>query len=195
VFSQLREKVGEPCKSFPADSLVFLDGRNMRLFISLYVATIILLFSVSSGLHAGQVNMVAPSFRLNDLSGQPVSLENMRGKVVLLDFWATWCLSCREELTELDGLYHKYRNSGFVVIGISVDTSAERVAAFINKRPVGFPVVTDTKGETAEAYRFSGLPAAFLIDRDGVIVRRYRGSGKEMISRYETDITDLLKGQ
>jgi len=165
----------------------------MRLFISVYVATMILLFSVSSGLHAGQANQVAPSFRLNDLSGQPVSLENMRGKVVLLNFWATWCLSCREELPEFDRLYHKYRDSGFVMIGISVDASADRLAAFMKKRPVGFPVIIDAQGSVAEAYRFSGLPAGFLIGRDGVIVRTYRGSGKDLISMYETDIAELLK--
>lgn len=135
----------------------------------------------------------APSFRLLDTKGAVLALEDFSGKVILLNFWATWCTSCREELAELDRLYRQYRDNGFTVIGISVDTSAERVAAFLNTRPVGFPVVTDTRGAVAEAYRFSGLPAAFLIGRDGVIVRRYRGSGKELISRYEREIEDLLK--
>ncbi|NTW58503.1 MAG: TlpA family protein disulfide reductase [Nitrospirae bacterium] len=135
----------------------------------------------------------APAFQLADTNGAIVTLDSLLGKVVLLNFWATWCLPCREELPEFDRLYQKYRDSGLVVIGISVDTSGERVATFMKKRPVGFPVVTDTQGAVAEAYRFSGLPAAFLIGRDGVIVRRYRGSGKEMISLYEKDIEDLLK--
>jgi len=106
---------------------------------------------------------------------------------------ATWCTSCREELSDLDQLHRKYRDAGFVVIAISVDTTAERVAAFLKKRPVGFPVVTDTQGAVAEAYRLSGLPAAFLIGRDGIIERRYRGSGKELISLYEKDIKDVMK--
>jgi peroxiredoxin len=135
----------------------------------------------------------APSFRLRDTRGVEVALENFSGKVVLLNFWATWCVSCREELIELDHLYRKYRDAGLVVIAISVDTSAERVAAFLNKRPVDLPVVTDTEGAVADAYRFSGLPAAFLIGRDGVIERRYRGSGKELIALYEKDIEALLK--
>jgi cytochrome c biogenesis protein CcmG/thiol:disulfide interchange protein DsbE len=113
--------------------------------------------------------------------------------VILLNFWATWCLSCREDLPEFDRLYSKYRDGGIVVIGISVDASADRVATFMKKRPVGFPVVIDTQGSVAEAYRFSGLPAGFLIGRDGVIVRTYRGSGKDLISRYEADIAELLK--
>jgi peroxiredoxin len=135
----------------------------------------------------------APAFQLADANGAIVSLDNLIGKVILLNFWATWCLSCREELPKFERLYQKYRDGGFVVIGISVDASADRVAAFLKKHLVGFPVVIDTQGSVAEAYRFSGLPAGFLIGRDGVIVRTFRGSGKELISRYETDIADLLK--
>jgi peroxiredoxin len=135
----------------------------------------------------------APSFRLPDTTGAAIAIEDFKGKVLLLNFWATWCRSCREELTELDRLYHKFQGRGFVVIGISVDGSSERVAAFMKKRPVGFPVVIDTQGDVADAYRFSGIPAAFLISRDGVIMHSYRGSGKELISKYETDIEALLK--
>jgi peroxiredoxin len=135
----------------------------------------------------------APPFQLPDAKGAVLALEDFSGKVLLLNFWATWCVSCREELTELDRLYRKYRDAGFVVIAISVDTSAERVASFLKKRPVGFPVLIDSQGDVADAYRFSGLPAVFLIGRDGVIVRRYRGSGKKLISQYERDIEDLLK--
>ena len=140
--------------------------------------------------HAAQK---APPFRLPDAKGAVIALEDFPGHVLLINFWATWCTSCREELSELDRLYRQYRDNGFTIIAISVDTSAERVAAFLKKKPVGFPVLTDTTGDVADAYRFSGLPAAFLIGRDGVIERRYRGSGKEMISLYEKDIEDLLK--
>jgi peroxiredoxin len=135
----------------------------------------------------------APPFRLPDAKGAVLALEDFSGQVLLINFWATWCVSCREELIELDHLYRKYRDAGLVVIAISVDTSAARVAAFLKKRPIDLPVVTDTEGAVAEAYRLSGLPAAFLIGRDGVIERRYRGSGKELISLYEKDIEDLLK--
>jgi peroxiredoxin len=147
----------------------------------------------SSFAYAAQEGRQAPVFSLRDVTGGTVTLEQFKGKVVFLDFWAPWCIPCRDELPELDRLYQKYRDSGFVVIGISVDTSADRVTTFMKKRPVGFPVVIDTQGAVAEAYRISGLPAGFLIDRDGVIMRTYRGSGKELISRSETDIADLLK--
>ena len=135
----------------------------------------------------------ATSFRLQDVTGTAIALEDFTGKIILLNFWATWCTSCREELPELERLYQKYRDHGFIVIAISVDNSAERVAAFMKKRQIGFPVVIDEQGDVAENFRFSGIPAGFLIDRNGFIMRRYRGSGRELISRYETDIADLLK--
>ena len=147
----------------------------------------------SSFAYAAQQGKQAPGFSLRDVTGGTITLEQFKGKVVFLDFWASWCVSCRDELSELDRLYQKYRDSGFVVIGISVDASADRVAAFMKKRPVGYPVVIDTQGAVAEAYHISGLPAGFLINRDGVIMRTCRGSGKEFISRSETDIADLLK--
>jgi peroxiredoxin len=153
-------------------------------------ALLVLALPLAAG--ADDAARMAPAFRLRDTHGSDVALADFTGKVILLDFWATWCTSCREGLAELDQLHRQYRDNGFTVIAISVDTSAERVAAFLNKRPVGFPVVTDTQGTVAEAYCFSGLPAAFLINRDGVIVRRYRGSGMELISRYEKDIEDVL---
>lgn len=136
----------------------------------------------------------APSFRLPDTTGALIAIEDFKGKVLLLNFWATWCQSCREELSELDRIYRKFSDRGFVVIGISLDGSSERVAVLMKKRPVGFPVVIDSSGDAAEAYRVSGIPAGFLISRDGVIIQRYRGTGKELISRYETDIAELLKG-
>ena len=142
---------------------------------------------------AGPTGSKAPAFRLVDSSGAEVALEDFAGKVLLLNFWATWCVSCREELPELDRLHRNYRDQGFAVIGINVDASAERAIAFLKKRPVGFPVLMDTRGDVAETFRFSGLPASFLIGRDGFIVHTYRGSGTEVLSRYETDIAELLK--
>jgi peroxiredoxin len=163
------------------------------LYLKTIVLSVSLLMVTSFSADADQAGDKASSFRLSTTTGSSVALDDFAGKVILLNFWATWCVSCREELIELDRLYRQYRDRGFTVIGISVDASSERVAAFLKKQPVGFPVVTDTNGAVAAAYRFSGLPAGFLIGRDGVIVRTYRGSGKELISLYEKDIEDLLK--
>lgn len=140
-----------------------------------------------------QIGTMAPAFILVDLNGQMVTPAQFKGKVVFLDFWAIWCKSCREELPELDRLYMKFREEGFTVIGISVDASQARVAAFLKKVPVTFPILIDQKGDVAEAYRFSGLPASFLIDRDGIIRKQYKGFAMDLLPLYEKDISDLLK--
>jgi peroxiredoxin len=164
----------------------------MRQLISIFLAVIILLFSISSGLHAGQANIIAPSFRLNDLSGQPVSLDSMRGKVVLLSFWAPWCVPCKDELPELDKLYKKYASKGLTIVGISVESSRGGVSSFLKKTPVTFPVVIDAAGHAAEAYRITGLPVSFLIDKKGFIYKRYQGFDKNSSANCETDVADLL---
>jgi len=141
---------------------------------------------------AAQEGTQAPGFNLADLKGNAVTLEQFRGKVVLLVFWAPWCVPCRDELPELDRLYNKYGTKGFIVVGIAEDASTEMVANFLGKVPVSFPITIDRSHDAAEAYLLSNLPSGHLVDRDGVIKRRYRGSGRDMISRYEKDIEDLL---
>jgi peroxiredoxin len=142
--------------------------------------------------YAAQEGTQAPGFNLRDLKGNAVTLDQYTGKVVLLVFWAPWCVPCRDELPELDRLYKKFGDKGFIVVGIAEDASTEMVTNFLIKAPVSFPIVLDRSHDVAEAYRLSNLPSGYLIARDGVIERRYRGSGKELISRYEKDIEDLL---
>ncbi len=134
----------------------------------------------------------APAFSLTDLHGTQLTLQQFRGKVLYLVFWAPWCVPCRDELPDLERLYVKYRDKGFVVIAISVETSASGVSSFLKKFAVTFPAVIDGSSQVADAYRVSGLPASFLIDRTGVVQKRYWGFEKRSLLNYETDIADLL---
>jgi peroxiredoxin len=86
----------------------------------------------------------------------------------------------------------KFNEEGFTIIGISVDSSQAKVAAFLKKVPVTFPILIDQKGDVAEAYRFSGLPAGFLIDKNGIIRKQYKGFAIDLLPLYEKDISDLL---
>jgi peroxiredoxin len=161
--------------------------------IKIIAITLTILCMVPVYASSGQIGTMAPAFCLVDLNGRMVTLSQLKGKVVFLDFWAIWCISCREELPELDRLYMKFREEGFTVIGISVDASQAGVAAFLKKVPVTFPILIDQKGDVAEAYRFSGLPAGFLIDRDGIIRKQYKGFAMDLLPLYEKEISDLLK--
>ena len=117
----------------------------------------------------------APDFTLPDLKGRPTTLSSFKGRAVLLDFWATWCGPCLEELPDLAALHKKYEGRGFSVLGVSVDSGgAGEVAAFVRDHKMTYPVLI-SDGLLPENYAVPGLPTAFLIDRRGLIVRRYLG--------------------
>ncbi len=160
---------------------------------TLIISVLILIFFVPLHSYSGQIGTMAPAFSLADLNGRTISLEQFKGKVVFLDFWAPWCIPCRQELPELDKLYNKFRKDGFEVIGISIDSSEKNVAAFMQKIPLSVHIVLDKKNEVSDAYRVTSLPTGFIIGRDGIIHRVYKGFDKGSLPLYETEIDALLK--
>ena len=118
---------------------------------------------------------IAPDFVLPQLDGTPLRLSAYRGKVVLLDFWATWCDPCRKETPHFLELQQQYAGRGFQIIGISMDDTSEPVRGFYQQFHVNYPVVMGD-AKTGEAYGgVLGLPIAFLLDRDGRIVAKHLG--------------------
>lgn len=129
----------------------------------------------SSGTAAG---WQAPSFSLPNLDGTEISLDAMRGKVVLLNFWATWCGACRSEMPSLESLYRDFSSySDFALLTVSTDERGKRsVEQFIAKNGYDFPVLLDTDNAASSAYGVSGLPSTFVIGRDGRIVWNCAGA-------------------
>ena len=121
------------------------------------------------------VHSVAPDFSLMDLNRQPLDLANYRGKVVLLDFWATWCTPCRGEIPHFVEFQDKYRDQGLQVIGISMDDGPKPVREFYQQFKMNYPVALGNE-KVADAYGgVLGLPVTFLIERDGRIAAKYVG--------------------
>jgi len=118
----------------------------------------------------------APDFTLPTLSGAPIRLSELRGKVVLLNFWATWCVPCRLEMPALETLYQRHKDAGLAVLTINLETlSTAGVEAFVQEVRVTFPVALDPSWSIARAYRVLGLPTTYLIDRAGNVVVREVG--------------------
>lgn len=121
--------------------------------------------------------IVAPPWKLKNLEGKPVRLSDFKGKVVLLNFWATWCPPCREEIPELVSLQKQYAPQGLVVLGIAMDEGdPAAIARFAKRKEINYPIVIGTP-ETAEAYGgVQILPTTFVIDRSGKIVDGLEGA-------------------
>jgi thiol-disulfide isomerase/thioredoxin len=132
----------------------------------------------------------AADFRRNDLDGRPVRLTDYRGRVVLLDFWATWCEPCLEEIPTFIRWQKQYGPAGLTVIGISMDDTAQPVRRFLKKNPTGYPVVVGDV-ELARLYGgVLGLPLTFLIDARGRVAGRY--AGETSLKAIEARIRELL---
>ncbi len=111
----------------------------------------------------------APDFTLRDADGDYVSLSDLRGRVVLLNFWATWCVPCRAEMPELDRAARDYHDDGFRVLAVNVLEDSTAIRKFGDELGLGLPLLVDQDGDVYRAYNVQGLPASFLVDRDGVI--------------------------
>jgi len=135
----------------------------------------------------------APKFALKDLAGRAVSNESLKGKVVLLDFWATWCVPCRKSMPELQALHKKYAQRGFTVVGVSIDEGGparSKVKKFVTSKKITYPIAIDAEQNPAwDAFLVKAVPAAYLIDRDGRIVAQWTGSpaeGRELEDKLAT---------
>lgn len=121
-----------------------------------------------------------------------LDLAAYKGKVVYLDFWASWCTPCRRSFPWLDALDRKHRADGFVVIAVNVDTDRALAAGFLEEVPVGFKVAYDPKGELAAQWRLLGMPSSFLIDRSGKVRSSHQGFRKGDEALREAEIAKLL---
>lgn len=169
--------------------------KNRLLTILIVIVVVVGLFFVvrQHGLPAAasaQPGALAPDFSLADLSGRQVHLSSYRGKVILLDFWATWCVPCREETPQLVDLQNKYGSQGLQIVGVSMDDGPEPVRDFYQHFKMNYPVIMGD-AKTGELYGgVLGLPIAFIISPDGRIRSKHIGSTD--ISVFEKEVVKLL---
>lgn len=156
------------------------------------VYTIIMLIFLHENGHADSEYPPAPGFNLQG-EDAPVSLSQFKGKVVLLDFWASWCVPCRASFPWMSELQNKYRSQGLEVIAINVDKDISLAKAFLAKVPAGFTVAFDPKGDVASQYGLKGMPASYLIDKRGYILKSHIGFFQSDKDKREREIKEVLE--
>jgi peroxiredoxin len=132
----------------------------------------------------------APDWQLQDLNGKTVKLSDFRGKVVILDFWATWCPPCRDEIPNFEQLQSAYGDKGLVIVGVSMDEGGPKVVSnFVQKAKINYPIVLGTE-ELGSTYGIQGLPTTYVIDPDGRIIHKHEAFTSKTI--FEDEIKKLL---
>jgi thiol-disulfide isomerase/thioredoxin len=143
--------------------------------------------------NATDVGQPAPQFTLPTLQqDQPTALAQYAGKVVYLDFWASWCAPCRTSFPLLDKLHGKLKAQGFEVVAVNLDEDKANAEKFLQEIPVGFTVLRDAKGEWEKQYVVESMPTSFIIDRQGVVQNIHHGFASADIKELEEKITKLL---
>lgn len=158
------------------------------VFLNMLAAAVILICCLSScsrgnetGLNPGDI---PPQFQLESIDGPPQNLSDYNGKVVLLNFWASWCGPCVEELPALQALYDKIKDKGFVVIAVGVDDTKSSLMEFKQRYGLTFPLLIDSDGQVKSRYKVSGVPESFVIGSDGRLLMMSDPSGNMPVLRF-----------
>ncbi len=128
-----------------------------------------------------------PSIEIETITGQKLNLSDLKGKIVLINFWATWCPPCREEMPYFEEIYRRYREKGFTIIAVSVDANENFVKDFVKDYDISFPVSMDKEG-LSDMFGVSSLPMSFLYDESGKLIKRKIGAYFSL----EEDLKELL---
>lgn len=174
-----------------------INGRfiqtKRKFSLKILASSFCLLASLAITSVSAQASDEAPDFTLKSKESGNIRLSEQRGNIVLVNFWASWCGPCREELPEMEALYQEYQDLGFEILAINVDDEAGKADTLLNDIEVSFPVLYDTLGDVSKMYDVNAMPTTVMIDRDGnqrLVHLGYR-SGDE--KKYEKALKILLR--
>ena len=163
-------------------------NKMLKLILPVILTLVLLLASCSAGpepldgkspavpVKGTQINNLAPDFQLQSLDGQTISLSDLRGKPVLINFWASWCPPCREEMPYLQEIYEEWTDKGLVVLAINIGESSSTAEEFIQSYNLSFTVLLDTEQDIAQRYNITGIPTTLFVDKDGIIQDKVIGA-------------------
>lgn len=165
----------------------------LRLFCFSFLLCFISTTAYSSGLtHSNSADAVsAPDFAISHTQ-LPNNLSELSGKVVYLDFWASWCKPCRKSFPWMNDMQQKYANSGLQIIAINLDTERDLAQTFLSKVPTNIPVIYDPQGKIASDYKLLGMPSSYFIDKKGRLRISHKGFFSDKTPQYEQQLLLLL---
>ena len=139
-----------------------------------------LLMSIASALlavsvTAGELSGPAPDITLKSTTGQNIRLADYKGKVVMVNFWASWCGPCRQEMPLLEKMHKDYKDAGFVLLGVNVDAEAADRDKFLAETPVTFPVLDDSENTATEVFGVEAMPSSYFVDKNGNLAHLHKG--------------------
>jgi len=166
---------------------------NTRLRLSTLSLTLLLSLCLSLPVAATTISGPAPDFTLKSNSGKNLRLADLRGEVVMINFWASWCGPCRQEMPELNKLHKRYKRAGFTVFGVNVENDSSEANQMLEKIPVDFPVLYDTRSEVSKLYNVDAMPTTVLVDRDGNLRYLHRGYKPGYEDIYRQQVKTLIR--
>lgn len=159
-------------------------GRVAALFL-----VFLALSSTAASMRAGEI----PSgLKVYSFDGKPFSLESLKGRIVVLDFWASWCVPCRSSFPFFNALVEKHGSRGVSMLGLTLEDDTDAITSFLDAVPAVFPIIRDPTGRAGEIFEVVAMPTTFLIDREGRLVARFEGSDKHTHERLEAAVQTLL---
>lgn len=166
---------------------------NVSIFVRTCFLISCVIASSASTASAAKVGDLAPNFTLKSATGTNLRLSEFRGEVVMINFWATWCGPCRQEMPLLEKLYSRYRDVGFALLGVNIDGKSTTAKAMAKRLKVNYPILFDSDKNVSKLYDVNAMPTTVMVDRDGRVRHIYRGYLPGHEDKYRAKIRGLLK--
>jgi peroxiredoxin len=169
---------------------LFLEMKKVFIIITVLIGIPLLFYC--TGFSLPKTNSLAPDFTLNDIDGNKVTLSELRGNVVILNFWSIWCGPCLAEMPSLNTLFVEFKDKGLIVFAVAEDPAEKPVRAYIEEKKLALPILMDKKKEVYFKYTLFGIPVSFLINKKGVIVERFIGESDWCSLQMREKVLQLL---
>jgi len=164
---------------------------NLSASLKWLLLSAVLCFTTAST--AATLQSPAPDFTLKSRSGENLKLSELRGEVVMVNFWASWCGPCRQEMPLLDHLYKRYSPMGFTILGVNVEENSADAEKVLEEIPVSFPILFDSRNQVSKVYDINAMPSTFLVDRDGKLRYLHKGYQPGYEEEYQRQIRELIR--